>query len=92
VVGSYPIEALLLLLPLVVASALDVAWGALGRAGIGAVALGGFFLALALVYPGQLGMGDPLTDDRTAAGAHLARHARLRTFPSSGPMRAALGS
>ena len=52
VVGSYPIEPLLLLL-LLVASALGGAWGALGRAGIGAVALGGFFSALALVFPGQ---------------------------------------
>lgn len=55
VVGSYPIEALLLIL----ASSIDGAWGALWRAGVGAVVLGGCLRALALVFPGQLGMGDP---------------------------------
>ena len=54
VLGSYPIEAVLLAL----ASSTEGTWEALGRAGIGAVALGGFFLAIALGLPGQLGMGD----------------------------------
>ena len=54
VLGSYPIEAALLAL----ASSTEGTWEPLGRAGIGAVALGGFFLAIALGLPGQLGMGD----------------------------------
>ena len=54
VLGSYPIEAALLVL----ASSSDGTWEPLGRAGIGSVALGGFFLAIALGLPGQLGIGD----------------------------------
>lgn len=54
VLGSYPIEAALLVL----ASSMEGTWERLGRAGIGALALGGFFLAIALGLPGQLGMGD----------------------------------
>ena len=54
VLGSYPIEAALLVL----ASSTQGTWEPLGRAGLGAVALGGFFLAIALGLPGQLGMGD----------------------------------
>ena len=54
VLGSYPIEAALLTL----ASSTEGTWEPLGRAGLGAVALGGFFLAIALGLPGQLGMGD----------------------------------
>lgn len=54
VLGSYPIEAALLVL----ASSTEGTWEPLGRAAIGAVAMGGFFLAIALGLPGQLGMGD----------------------------------
>lgn len=54
VVPSYPVLAVLLGL----ASALTGDWGALARAGIGAVALFAFFFGLAFVYPAGMGMGD----------------------------------
>lgn len=60
---------------LVVASALDGAWRVL--------------LDGRLRVPRPAGHGRPV--GRTTAGTHLTRHARLRTFPSSGPMRATLG-
>lgn len=60
VLGSYPIEAALLVL----ASSTEGTWEPLGRASIGAAALGGFFLVIALGIPGQLVMDDPLTELR----------------------------
>lgn len=51
---SYPIVALLLLIPAIV----DGQWGAYGRAWLGALALFAFYLALALIYPAGMGMGD----------------------------------
>lgn len=54
VVGSYPIEVLLL----AVASTADGTWTMLGRAALGAIGLFAFFVALALVAPGQLGFGN----------------------------------
>jgi leader peptidase (prepilin peptidase)/N-methyltransferase len=54
VLPSYPIAVLLLGL----ASYIAGSWGALARAGIGMVVLGGLFLGLAVVFPGQLGFGD----------------------------------
>ncbi|GAA1770919.1 prepilin peptidase [Luedemannella helvata] len=54
VLPSYPVVALLL----VAASAVHGDWSALGRAGLGAAALFAFFLAVALLYPGGMGMGD----------------------------------
>jgi leader peptidase (prepilin peptidase) / N-methyltransferase len=39
-------------------------WTALGRAGLAVVAVGGFFLVLALAFPSGMGMGDPLTELR----------------------------
>ncbi len=54
VLPAYPVVAVLL----AVASAWHGDWWALARAGIGAAALFAFFLALALLYPGGMGMGD----------------------------------
>ena len=51
---SYPLGAALLAL----ASAAGDRWGMLGRAGIAMGLVAGFYLALALGFPGQLGMAD----------------------------------
>lgn len=51
---SYPVLAGLLLIPAV----LDDDWSAYGRALLGGVALFGFYLVLALIYPAGMGMGD----------------------------------
>lgn len=51
---SYPIVAVLLLIPAIA----DGQWGAYGRAWLGALAMFAFYLALALVYPAGMGMGD----------------------------------
>ena len=51
---SYPLGAALLAL----ASALGDRWGMLGRAGIAMGLVAGFYLVLALGFPGQLGMAD----------------------------------
>jgi len=52
--SSYPIAIVLLGF----AASTSGSWWPLGRAGIGLVALAGFFGALALSFPGQLGLGD----------------------------------
>jgi len=54
VLPAYPVLAALLVL----SSAASGDWVALGRAGIGLAALGGMYLALALVVPGGMGLGD----------------------------------
>lgn len=54
VLPSYPIAIMLLGL----AAAISGAWWPLGRAGIGLLVLAGFFGALAVAFPGQLGLGD----------------------------------
>lgn len=54
VLPAYPVLAALL----TAASALSGDWGALLRAGVGLVVLGGGYLALALVVPGGMGLGD----------------------------------
>jgi leader peptidase (prepilin peptidase)/N-methyltransferase len=54
VLPSYPVLAVLLVL----AAALSGDWWALGRAGIGGVALFAFYLLLVLVYPAGMGWGD----------------------------------
>ena len=51
---SYPLGAALLAL----ASAVGDRWGMLGRAGIAMGLVAGFYLVLALGFPGQLGMAD----------------------------------
>lgn len=51
---SYPILAVLLLVPAV----LDGAWAEYGRALLGGLALFGIYLLLALVYPAGMGIGD----------------------------------
>ena len=43
---------------LVLAAAADGHWNAMARAGLGGVALAGFYLLLLLVSPGGMGMGD----------------------------------
>lgn len=52
--ASYPIVAALLLIPAIA----DGQWGAYGRAWLGALAMFAFYLALALIYPAGMGMGD----------------------------------
>jgi leader peptidase (prepilin peptidase) / N-methyltransferase len=54
VLPSYPIAVLLLGL----AACMSGAWWPLARASIGMAALAGFFGALAVAFPGQLGLGD----------------------------------
>jgi leader peptidase (prepilin peptidase)/N-methyltransferase len=54
VLPSYPVLALLLAF----ASAWSGDWWALARAGIGAVAMFGFFFAVAFAYPAGMGFGD----------------------------------
>lgn len=54
VLPAYPVLAALL----TAASALSGDWGALLRAGVGLAVLGGGYLALALVVPGGMGLGD----------------------------------
>jgi leader peptidase (prepilin peptidase)/N-methyltransferase len=54
VLPSYPVLAVLL----TGASAWTGDWGALARAGIGAVALFAFYLLLVLIYPAGMGWGD----------------------------------
>jgi leader peptidase (prepilin peptidase) / N-methyltransferase len=54
VLPAYPVLAVLL----AVAAAVQDDWGALVRAGLGAVALFGFFFLLAFVYPSGMGFGD----------------------------------
>lgn len=54
ILPAYPFAAVLL----AVASADGGQWWRLARGGIGLVALSGFYLALGLAFPGQLGMGD----------------------------------
>jgi len=54
VFSSYPIAIVLLGF----AASTSGSWWPLGRPGIGLVALAGFFGALALSFPGQLGLGD----------------------------------
>jgi leader peptidase (prepilin peptidase)/N-methyltransferase len=54
VLPSYPIALALLGF----AASISGSWWPLGRAGIGLVALAGFFGALTLSFPGQLGLGD----------------------------------
>jgi leader peptidase (prepilin peptidase)/N-methyltransferase len=54
VVPAYPVLAVLL----AVAAAVQDDWGALLRAGLGAVALFGFFFLLAVIYPSGMGFGD----------------------------------
>lgn len=54
VLPSYPVLAALLLF----ASAWSGDWWALARAGIGGIALFGFYLLLVLVYPAGMGWGD----------------------------------
>jgi len=54
VLPSYPVIGVLL----AVSSWTDHDWGALLRAGLGAAALFGFFLGLALLYPKGMGFGD----------------------------------
>jgi leader peptidase (prepilin peptidase)/N-methyltransferase len=51
---SYPIVAALLLIP----AAVTGQWGEYGRAWLGALVMVGFYFALALIYPGGMGMGD----------------------------------
>ncbi len=51
---AYPIVAALLVLP----AAVDGQWGDYGRAMVGALALFGLYLIMALVYPAGMGMGD----------------------------------
>ena len=54
VLPSYPIAIILLGL----AASISGDWWPLARAGIGLLVLGGFFGALAVAFPGQLGLGD----------------------------------
>jgi leader peptidase (prepilin peptidase)/N-methyltransferase len=54
VLPSYPVAIILLGLGAFISGA----WWPLARASIGMAALGGFFLVLAVVFPGQLGLGD----------------------------------
>ena len=54
VLPAYPVIAVLL----AVAAALSGDWGAVLRAGIGLVVLGGAYLALAIAVPGGMGLGD----------------------------------
>jgi leader peptidase (prepilin peptidase) / N-methyltransferase len=54
VLPSYPIAMILLGLGAYISGA----WWPLARASIGMAVLGGFFLVLAVVFPGQLGLGD----------------------------------
>lgn len=54
VLPAYPVLAALL----TAASAFSGDWGALLRAGVGLAVLGGGYLALALVVPGGMGLGD----------------------------------
>lgn len=54
VLPAYPLGALLL----VGASASGGQWWPLARAGLAAVAIGGFYLILGLGFSGQLGLGD----------------------------------
>lgn len=54
VLPSYPIAVILLGL----AALISGAWWPLARASIGMAVLGGFFGALAVAFPGQLGLGD----------------------------------
>lgn len=54
VLPAYPVGGLLL----TVAAASDDAWSALVRAALSMAVLGGFYLLLAVVLPGQMGFGD----------------------------------
>lgn len=54
VLPAYPVGGLLL----TVAAASDDAWSALVRAALAMAVLGGFYLLLAVVLPGQMGFGD----------------------------------
>jgi len=54
VLPAYPVSAVLL----TVASAVSGDWGALVRAGVGLLVLGGLYLLLALAVPGGMGFGD----------------------------------
>ena len=54
VLPSYPIAIIVLGL----AASISGDWWPLARAGIGLLVLGGFFGALAVAFPGQLGLGD----------------------------------
>lgn len=54
VLSSWVVVALGLLLT----SGAEDAWGNLARAGLGAVAMGGAYLLLVLIYPAGMGMGD----------------------------------
>lgn len=54
VLPAYPVGGMLL----TVAAASDDAWSALVRAALGMAVLGGFYLLLAVVLPGQMGFGD----------------------------------
>lgn len=54
VLPAYPVGGLLLAF----AAASDGAWSALVRAALGMAVLGGFYLLLAEVLPGQMGFGD----------------------------------
>jgi leader peptidase (prepilin peptidase) / N-methyltransferase len=54
VLPAYPVAGAML----VAASAADGRWWPLARGGIAATVVAGFYLALALALPGQLGLGD----------------------------------
>lgn len=54
VLPAYPLGGCLL----VVAAASDDAWSALVRAAFAMAVLGGFYLLLAVAFPGQMGFGD----------------------------------